>query len=282
MIYRRGNIQPIQRSTEFGGTWRHVFVSYNRDDRDYVTKLADWLEGHGVKVWFDHDIDYGAKWEAEIQEKLESSAVVLVVMSTSARMSNWVGREIDQAKQRQIPILPLLLEADGIVDRVADLQFENVTGGKMPGLRYSQKIPGFLVREMDIANALNAEQRDIAKRIVSAAGGGLRKVSEGPGVVALQTELLRVGLDPGPLDGVFGDKTANAVREFQARRYHMPTADGIVGPLTWNILVNFARLRCYLLWRHVYASVREHYLSFLAHIGSCAGPNPSYHFGVNL
>lgn len=38
----------------------HVFVSYSRDDRDYVNKLADWLEGHGVKIWFDHDIDYGA------------------------------------------------------------------------------------------------------------------------------------------------------------------------------------------------------------------------------
>ena len=47
----------------------HVFVSYSREDRDYVTKLAGWLEGHGVIVWFDHDIDYGTKWEAEIQDK---------------------------------------------------------------------------------------------------------------------------------------------------------------------------------------------------------------------
>lgn len=216
----------------------HVFISYSRNDRDYVTKLADWFEGHGVKVWFDHDIDYGAKWEAEIQNKLETSTVVIVVMSKSARGSSWVGREIDQARQRQIPIFPVLLEPDGIVDRIADLQFENVTGGLMPGLRFCQRIPGYLVREMDIADALNDEQRNIAKRIISAAGGGWHKGSKGPGVAALQTELLRVGLDPGPIDGVFGDKTANAVREFQARRCHMPTADGIVGPLTWHILVN--------------------------------------------
>ena len=219
-------------------TGDHIFVSYSRDDREYVTRLADWLEGHGVNVWFDHDIDYGVKWEAEIQDKLDTTTVVLVVMSKSARRSSWVGREIDQAGQRQIPILPVLLEQDGIVDQVADLQFENVTGGKMPGLRFCQKIPGFLVREMDIANALNTGQRDIAKRIISAAGGGFRKGSKGPGVAALQTELIRVGLDPGPLDGVFGEKTAKAVREFQARRCHMPTADGIVGPLTWHILVN--------------------------------------------
>ena len=102
----------------------HIFVSYSRDDREYVTRLADWLEGHGVKVWFDHDIDYGVKWEAEIQDKLDTSTVVLVVMSKSARRSSWVGREIDQAGQRKIPILPVLLEQDGIVDQVADLQFE--------------------------------------------------------------------------------------------------------------------------------------------------------------
>jgi hypothetical protein len=216
----------------------HIFVSYSRDDRDYVTKLANWLEGHGVKVWFDHDIDYGAKWEAEIQKKLETSTVVLVVMSKSARNSSWVGREVDRAKQLKILIFPVLLEPDGIVDRVADLQFENIVGGQMPGLRFCQKLPGFLVREMDIANALNVEQRNIAKRIVSAAGSGLHKGSKGPGVAALQTELLRVGLDPGTIDGVFGEKTAGAVREFQERRCHIPTADGIVGPLTWNILVN--------------------------------------------
>jgi peptidoglycan hydrolase-like protein with peptidoglycan-binding domain len=47
-----------------------------------------------------------------------------------------------------------------------------------------------------------------------------------------------VGLEPGAIDGVFGEKTADAVREFQRRRCQVPTADGIVGPLTWMILVN--------------------------------------------
>jgi hypothetical protein len=216
----------------------HIFISYSRDDRDYVTKLANWLEGHGVVVWFDHDIDYGVKWEDEIINKLDSSSVVLVVMSKSSRKSNWVSKEIDQAKKRKIMVYPLLLEPDGMVDRVADLQFENVTDGQMPGLTLCQKLPGFLVRERDIAEALSVEQRNIARRIISSAGGGLRKGSKGPGVAALQTELHRVGLDPGLIDGIFGEKTAKTVLEFQKRRCHIPTADGIAGPLTWMILVN--------------------------------------------
>jgi hypothetical protein len=216
----------------------HVFLSYSRDDRDYVTKLAQWLEGHGVQVWFDHDIDYGSKWEAEIETQLDASAVILVVMSKSARGKNWVRRELDRANERKIVILPLLLELDGVVDCVADLQFENVIGGQMPGLRLCQKLPGFLVSEMDIGNALTTAQRDIARHIISAVGGALKLGSKGPGVAALQAELLRVGLDPGPIDGAFGQKTANAVREFQRRRCHIPTADGIVGPLMWMILSN--------------------------------------------
>jgi hypothetical protein len=224
-----------QASAASGG---HVFLSYSRNDRDYVTRLAEWLEGHGTTVWFDHDIDYGVKWETEIQNQLDASSVVLVVMSKSARRSKWVPREVERAKERKVLIIPLLLEQDGIVDCVADLQFENVIGDKMPGLRLCQKLPGFLVSEMDIANALTAEQRAIAQRIISAAGGGWRIGSKGPGVAALQTELLRVGLEPGAIDGVFGEKTAGAVREFQRRRCHVPTADGIVGPLTWMVLVN--------------------------------------------
>ena len=216
-----------------------VFLSYNRDNRDYVTKLAKWLKGHGANVWFDHDIDYGAKWKVEIQYQLDTSAIVLVVMSKSARRSKWVRREIDRAKQRKIPIMPVLLEQDGIIDCVTDLQFENVIGGQMPGLHFCQKLPGFLVSQKDIVNALTVEQRDLARRIINAGVGGSSHIGgKGPGVAALQVELLRVGLDPGPLNGVFGEKTANAFREFQQRRCHRPTVDGFVGPVEWMILVN--------------------------------------------
>ncbi|SHO43699.1 TIR domain-containing protein [Desulfopila aestuarii] len=221
-----------------GESGRQVFVSYSRDDRSYVTKLAEWLESHGAKVWFDNDIDYGAKWETEILNQLDSSTVVLVIMSQAAQRSTWISREVERAKQQGRLILPLLLEQNAIIDCVADLQFENVVGGKMPGLRLCQKLPGFLVSERDIVNALTAEQRAIAERIFSAVRGGWRQGAEGPAVAALQTELTRVGLDPGPIDGVFGKKTRDAVREFQARRCHVAMVDGIPGPLTWMILAN--------------------------------------------
>jgi len=38
--------------------------------------------------------------------------------------------------------------------------------------------------------------------------------------------------------GASGRQTFVAVREVHAGRCHQPTADGIVGPLTWTILAN--------------------------------------------
>lgn len=216
----------------------HVFLSYSRDDRKYVIKLAEWLEGHGVNVWFDNDIDRGVKWKAEIYRHLDTATVVLAVMSKSARSSNWVIREIKRANLRKIPIFPLLLDPDGIVDLLAELQFENVAGGQMPGLRICQKLPGFLVSEMDIVDDLTAEQIDVARRMVSAMGGGVGPNSKMPAVAALQAELFRVGLDPGRIDGLYEEKTKSAVLEFQRRRSPGFKADGNLGSITWMILAN--------------------------------------------
>ena len=66
----------------------------------------------------------------------------------------------------------------------------------------------------------------------SSSSGSLRMGSRGPSVSALQSKLNAV-LTPSPrlvADGVFGPKTAQAVKLFQQR--HGLTADGVVGPKT--------------------------------------------------
>jgi len=49
-------------------------------------------------------------------------------------------------------------------------------------------------------------------------------------VERLQEILKFLGFDPGPVDGIFGDKTERAVREFQTKK--KLKVDGIVGPKT--------------------------------------------------
>jgi peptidoglycan hydrolase-like protein with peptidoglycan-binding domain len=50
----------------------------------------------------------------------------------------------------------------------------------------------------------------------------------GTDVRQLQQALSAIGYDPGPIDGVFGSKTAAAVKAFQAARGIQ--VDGVIGP----------------------------------------------------
>ncbi|HZJ57725.1 MAG TPA: peptidoglycan-binding domain-containing protein [Clostridia bacterium] len=55
--------------------------------------------------------------------------------------------------------------------------------------------------------------------------------SVGPEVEMLQRILFSIGINPGPIDGIFGPLTRNAVVRFQMDNGLVP--DGIVGPETW-------------------------------------------------
>jgi peptidoglycan hydrolase-like protein with peptidoglycan-binding domain len=52
----------------------------------------------------------------------------------------------------------------------------------------------------------------------------------GPQVEAIQRALLEQGVHPGPIDGVYGPATADAVAAFQLREGVV--VDGVVGPET--------------------------------------------------
>jgi peptidoglycan hydrolase-like protein with peptidoglycan-binding domain len=59
----------------------------------------------------------------------------------------------------------------------------------------------------------------------------LRRGSTEPEVRDLQEALKALGHDPGPINGVFGSRTEDAVRAFQQAKGL--AADGIVGRVTW-------------------------------------------------
>jgi Caspase domain len=55
-----------------------------------------------------------------------------VVMTPESDESNWVKRELIRAEEGHKPIVPLLLKGERFFG-LSDLQFEDVTGGRMPG-----------------------------------------------------------------------------------------------------------------------------------------------------
>jgi hypothetical protein len=65
-----------------------VFISYSHRDAAYLAddSLLGFLKGlneEGVELWTDERIAAGASWDQEIQERLRTSDVALVLVSQS-------------------------------------------------------------------------------------------------------------------------------------------------------------------------------------------------------
>jgi hypothetical protein len=116
---------------------RHVFISYSRVDRPYVERLAAYLTGAGLEVWFDEDIEPGDIWVSKIRDGLDSCAAVVLVASVAAAESTWVSAELERANGAGKPVLPLMLQDGAWTSKhylhiFTHTQFENVVGGRMP------------------------------------------------------------------------------------------------------------------------------------------------------
>jgi ATP-dependent Clp protease, protease subunit len=117
----------------------HVFISYSRDDRDYVRRLAGLLVDSGVPVWIDDDIDYGEAWVHVICEKIDSCSAFVPVMTPSSWASTWVAREIARAEVARRQILPVLLDGP-VFFTLRHLQCEDATGGRLPTGRFVRRL----------------------------------------------------------------------------------------------------------------------------------------------
>ncbi len=86
-------------------------------------------------MWIDHDINYGTRWAAVIQERIRSCAVMLVVMTPEAARSKWIEREILEAEDNDKTIYPLLLRGE-MWFLLRNYQAELVVGGDLPSDRF--------------------------------------------------------------------------------------------------------------------------------------------------
>jgi len=122
------DLKPATQSAARGS----VFISYShRGDSAYVESLATHLTNAGVPVWLDREIAVGDRWERVIRDQIDACVALIVVMTPQADASIWVSREINYAEAKMKPIFPLLLRGDPFF-RLGNIQYENVTDGRMP------------------------------------------------------------------------------------------------------------------------------------------------------
>ncbi|MDQ3821420.1 MAG: toll/interleukin-1 receptor domain-containing protein [Acidobacteriota bacterium] len=93
---------------------QHVFISYSRLDSEFVDQLTETLRHEGIAVWRDtENIQPGTNWQREIEDALSKAAALLYVASKNAAESSWMQNELSVISQREIKIIPLILDDIG-------------------------------------------------------------------------------------------------------------------------------------------------------------------------
>ncbi len=106
---------------------------------DYVVRLATYLTNAGVPVWYDRELISGHRWVNVIRDRIDNAAAMIVVMTPEGEQSAWVSREIARAEQQHVPILPLLHTGQRFFS-LADVHYEDVTSGQLPGAPFVEHL----------------------------------------------------------------------------------------------------------------------------------------------
>ncbi len=84
-----------------------IFISYSREDSDFVEELATQLRRRSFRVWMDKlSIPRGSNWQEAIRSGVKNSAAMIAVVSPDSVASEWVGIEIDEALDAGVPVYP--------------------------------------------------------------------------------------------------------------------------------------------------------------------------------
>src|SRR5688572_8562036 len=103
---------------------KRIFVSYSRQDRDFANRLAQSLADLGADVWIDYeDIPAGRKWSSAIQEGLDTSDGLLVLISPESMISSNVEDEWQYFIDSGRPVIPILYKPAKIHFQLHRLQY---------------------------------------------------------------------------------------------------------------------------------------------------------------
>jgi hypothetical protein len=85
-----------------------VFISYAREDQQFVRKLQDALEAHNRNTWIDwKDVPLTAKWKEEVFSAIDQADSFAAVISPDFIVSKPCQDELDHAAHNHKRMVPL-------------------------------------------------------------------------------------------------------------------------------------------------------------------------------
>ena len=90
-----------------------VFISYSSADRPWARKLYESLKERGIKSFLDQErLDVGKPWEPALAKAIQTSQHFIVLWSSHAEKSRWVGRELGVFEAISDPMVNGQLQED--------------------------------------------------------------------------------------------------------------------------------------------------------------------------
>jgi TolB-like protein len=99
---------PAPEAAAGGGPFEDVFVSYASDDAAVANDIVAALERNGLQCWIaPRDVPPGALYADVIIRAINSTKVLVLVLSRHSVASSHVGKEIERASAKKRPIIAM-------------------------------------------------------------------------------------------------------------------------------------------------------------------------------
>ena len=100
----------------------HAFLSYSHNDTNIMRRIRGDLTGAGLAIWTDESLVPGTlSWKNAIEEAIQNTMTLVVLLSPDAKHSDWIEKEIDYARACDVKVLPILVRG---TDEISAVPFE--------------------------------------------------------------------------------------------------------------------------------------------------------------
>src|SRR5690349_581234 len=111
---------------------KRVFLSYSRQDHQFVQRLHADLEAAGIPTWLDQgDISPGDNWDEVVQHALESCPQLLLIASPASLKSQNVLDEVSFARSQGHLVVPLIASPCELPFHLRRLQWIDFTSNRV-------------------------------------------------------------------------------------------------------------------------------------------------------
>lgn len=93
-----------------------IFISHSSKDKEFARRLSNDLQARNVPVWFDElEIKVGDSLNNKIQEGINESGWLGIILSKNSVQSPWVEQELNAAlskelEKKQVFVLPIVID----------------------------------------------------------------------------------------------------------------------------------------------------------------------------